>query len=111
MRLPRLSRATRLAGTIAIVAGLAIGFVDSRPGWDDTAITAVLLALAAGLASTIDPRRWLLWTAIVGGPIVLLEVPPSGSPAPMAALVFAGVGAAAGWLASRGAGPRTSPRR
>jgi len=88
------------------VAGLVIGYIDSRPGWDDTAITAVLLALAAGLATTLDPRRWLLWTAIVGGPIVLLEVPPSGSPAPMAALVFAGIGAAAGWLAARGSGPR-----
>lgn len=110
MRLPRLPRATRLAGAIAIVAGLGIGYVDSRPGWDDTAITVVLLALAAGLASTIDPRRWLVWIAIVGGPLVLLEVSPSGSPAPMAALVFAGVGAAAGWLASRGAAPRPSPR-
>jgi hypothetical protein len=109
--LPRISRATRLAGTIAIVAGLVIGYLDSRPGWDDTAITAVALALAAGLVTTIDPRRWLLWTAIVGGPIVLLEVPPSGSPAPMAALVFAGVGAAAGWVASRGAATRTSPGR
>jgi len=106
LRLPRVSRATRLAAAIAVIAGVAIGFIDSRPGWDDTAVTAVLLALAAGFASTIDPRRWLLWTAIVGGPIVLLEVPASGSPAPMAALVFAGVGAAAGWLASRGASPR-----
>ena len=106
MRLPRLSRATRLAGTIAVVAGLVIGVIDSRPGYDATAITAVLLALSAGVATTLDPRRWLLWTAIVGGPIVLFEVPSSGSPAPMAALVFAGIGAAAGWLASRGGAPR-----
>jgi hypothetical protein len=111
VRLPRLSRATRIAGTIAVVAGLAIGFIDSRPGWDDTAITAVLLALAAGIATTLDPRRWLLLTAIVGGPIVLLEVPSTGSLAPLAALVFAGVGAAAGWLAGRTAGPRTSAER
>ena len=87
---------------------MIIGYVDSRPGWDDTAITAVLLAIAAGLATTLDPRRWLLWAAIVGGPLVILEVSATGSPAPMAALVFAAVGAAGGWLASRGAGP--SPR-
>jgi hypothetical protein len=111
MRLPRISRATRMALTIAAVAGLVIGFIDSRPGWDDTAITAVLLAFAAGLVTTLDPRRWLLWTAIVGGPIVLLEVPSTGSPAPIAALVFAGVGAVAGWLATRTTGPKISPTR
>jgi hypothetical protein len=111
VKLPRISRATRIALTISVVAGLVIGFIDSRPGFDATAITAVLLALAAGLATTLDPRRWLLWTAIVAGPLVVLEVLPSNSPAPMAALVFAGVGAAAGWLAARGSGPRTSPRR
>ena len=106
VRLPRVSRATRIAGTIAIVAGLVIGFIDSRPGWNDTAITAVLLALAAGIVTTFDPRRWLLWTAIIGGPIVLLEAPATGSPGPLAALVFAGIGSAAGWLAARGPSPR-----
>jgi hypothetical protein len=111
VRRPHISRATKIAGTIAIVAGLVIGFIDSRPGFDATAITAVLLALAAGLATTLDPRRWLLWTAIVAGPLILLEVPPTNSPAPMAALVFAGIGAAAGWLASRGGVPRVGARR
>jgi hypothetical protein len=67
----------------------------------------VLLALSAGLVTTLDPRRWLLWTAIVAGPLVFLEVPATGSPAPMAALVFAGIGAAAGWLAARESGPRS----
>lgn len=71
----------------------------------------MLLALATGLVTTLDPRRWLLWTALVAGPLVILEVPATGSPAPMAALVFAGVGAAGGWLAARGSGPSSRPKR
>src|SRR5260221_4686994 len=77
VRLPRLSRATRIAGTIAIVAGLVIGVyrLATRLGrYGDHRCPA-----RARGGPRHDPRswRWLLWTAIVGGPLVLLEVASS----------------------------------
>jgi hypothetical protein len=86
----------------AVAAGAAIGYVDSRPGWDDTGITAGLLILAAGAAAAVSGRRPWLWALLVGGGTPLLEIPTGGSPASLAALLFAAVGALAGWLLARG---------
>jgi hypothetical protein len=86
----------------AVAAGAAIGYVDSRPGWDDTGITAGLLIVAAGAAAAVSGRRPWLWALLVGGATPLLEIPAGGSPASLAALLFATVGALAGWLVARG---------
>ena len=86
---------------LAVVGGLAIGFVDSRPGWDDTGITAGLLILAAGAAAIVSGRRPWLWALLLGAGTPLLEIPTGGSLASLAALVLAAVGALAGWLVSR----------
>jgi hypothetical protein len=86
----------------AVAAGAAIGYVDSRPGWDDTGITAGLLILAAGTAAAVSGRRPWLWALLVGGGTPLLEIPTGGSPASLAALLFAAAGAFAGWLVARG---------
>src|SRR4029079_10573434 len=42
----------RLGIAVGVVLGLALAFVDSRPGFDDTGITAVLL-IAAALVSVL----------------------------------------------------------
>ncbi len=86
----------------AAAAGVAIGFLDSRPGWDDTGITAGLLILAAGLVAGISGRRPWLWAILVGAGTPLFEIPTGGSPASLAALGFAAVGALVGWLVARG---------
>ena len=86
---------------IAGVAGIAIGYVDSRPGWDDTGITAVSLLLAAGIAAFVARRfPWLVAVA-TGIWVPLFELPYLASGGPLAALVFAAVGAAIGWLIRR----------
>ena len=41
---------------IALAMGIVIGFVDSRPGWDDTGITVVSLLLASGVAACVAGR-------------------------------------------------------
>ena len=46
--------------------------------------------------------RPLLWALVVGAWIPILEIPAAQSSAPLAALVFAGVGAAVGYLVARG---------
>ena len=86
----------------AAAVGLAIGYVDSRPGWDDTGITAGLLILAAGAAAAVSGRRPWLWALLVGAGTPLFEIPTGGSPAPLAALGFAAVGAVTGSLVARG---------
>ncbi|MFY9744863.1 MAG: permease prefix domain 1-containing protein [Acidobacteriaceae bacterium] len=50
----------------AIGLGLAIAWVDSRPHWDDSGITAGALLLSAGVLGLIGPRRPWLWALAIG---------------------------------------------
>jgi hypothetical protein len=86
---------------IALVAGIAIGYVDSRPGWDDTGITAISLLLAGGVAAFVVGRRPWLVALAAGIWVPLFELPYLASGGPLTALVFAGIGAAIGWLIRR----------
>ena len=86
---------------VAVVIGLAIGWNDSRPTWDDTGITAGLLVMAAALLGVVDPRRWWLWALLVGVGTPLLEIGGQSGSASLAAFVFSGVGAAGGAGARR----------
>lgn len=101
-RRPTLGLRTLAAATIALVGGIGIARMDSSPGFDDTGITAVGLLLAAALASALDGRWPLLWAVAVGAWIPLFEIPVARSSAPLAALVFAGIGAVVGHLAAKG---------
>ena len=100
----RPDRLTTVLGVAALAMGIAIGYVDSRPGWDDTGVTAGLLALAAAIVAAVDGRRPWLWTALVGLPLAIIEVPQTGSAAPLAGLLFAAVGASIGLVARRALG-------
>jgi hypothetical protein len=90
-----------IALAISLVAGIAIGWMDSRPGFDDTGITAVGLVLAACLASFVAGRAPWLWAVSTGIWVPLFELPGLASGGPLLALVFSGLGSAAGWLAAR----------
>ncbi len=50
----------------AVIVGLAIAWVDSRPHWDDSGITAGALLLSAGVLGLIGPRRPWLWALGIG---------------------------------------------
>ncbi len=55
--------------TILLAAGTAVGlliaYIDSRPSWDDTGITAGAMLLASGLMTLLGYRRpWLIALAI-----------------------------------------------
>jgi hypothetical protein len=50
---------------LAIIMGLFIAYVDSRPTWDDTGITVVTMLLSSGLLTLLGYRRpWLIALAI-----------------------------------------------
>ena len=91
------ARRTRLALAVALAAGIGIAYLDSRPGWDDTGITAGLLFLGAGLAAAIGRHRPWLWALIVGLPMPIIETTLLGFIGSWLALVFAFAGAFAGW--------------
>ena len=86
---------------IALMAGIAIGWNDSRATWDDTGITAGLLVAAAAAFGVIDPRRWWLWALLIGVGTPLFEIAGETGSASLAAFVFSGVGAAGGAGARR----------
>lgn len=90
-----------IAAIVAIGFGLAVAWMDSRPGFDATGITAGSLLIAGGVAAFIARRRPWLWALAAGIWVPLFEIRDVAMLAPLAALVFAGVGAGAGWFAGR----------
>ncbi len=74
-----LRRRHRAVLTIAIIAGIAIACVDSRPGWDDTGITAFALLTAAGLLGLFAPERPWRWALGIGAwiPLYLVAKTPT----------------------------------
>lgn len=89
-----------------MAVGTAIGYLDSRPGWDDTGITAGLLLLVAALVAGVDGGNPWVWALLVGLPLPIIELSGSGSTASLAALLFTGIGAGIGWLVRRATGSR-----
>jgi hypothetical protein len=86
---------------LALALGLLIALADSSPGWDSTAITAGALLLAAATAAFLGRRRPWLWALLVGLPTPLIEIGSGESTGSLAALVFAAIGSAAGWVLAR----------
>jgi len=94
---------------LAVLMGILIAFVDSRPTWDDTGITAGMMLLSSGLFTLLGHRRpWLIALA-VGLWTPLYETYLSGNfrlPGvillPLFILLLTFVGAYAGWAVRLG---------
>jgi hypothetical protein len=55
----------------ALVLGLAIAWMDTRPTWDDTGVTAGVVVAGSALATMVGLRLW--WAAAcVAGPLALV---------------------------------------
>ena len=86
---------------ISLVAGVLIGRLDSGAGWDDTAVTAGLLVISAGLASFIAGQFPWLFAVTTGMFVPLFELPGLAGGGSLGALLFSSIGAGLGWLAAR----------
>jgi len=78
---------------VGAVVGLLIAFIDSRPGWDDTGVTAGAIAISAcilALASASTP--WMIALA-VGLWVPAFALATTGNWGALLALVFAFGGA------------------
>jgi hypothetical protein len=88
------------AAGAALVLGVAIGCVDSRPTWDDTGITVAALVIASGFLAFLRPRAWWAIALGVGLPVPVMNVLFRGGLGAAVALLFttaaAGLGATAG---------------
>ena len=99
----------RRDGFLALVAGaigLTLGYLDSRPSWDDTGITVALLLLTSAIVAGLSGRRPWLWALLIGIWIPLLEVWGADGLASLVALAFSTLGAFGAYLLVRATGPR-----
>lgn len=86
-----------------LCAGLAIAWVDSRPGWDDTGITIGALLIATLLAGLARIPPWLA-VLLTAGPLLVAELPRGTGV--LLAVPFALAGAYGGaWLRKQLTGP------
>jgi len=47
--------------SLAVIAGLAIAWIDSRPNWDDTGITVLMVLVAASITGFLASQKpWLI---------------------------------------------------
>lgn len=100
--LPRNRIAKHLAlALVAVCIGIAIGLVDSSPGWDSTGLTAGALFVSAAAVAWVGRDRPWLWAVVVGLPTPVLDIARNGNPGSALALGFAAAGAAAGWALRR----------
>ena len=86
---------------LAVLAGLAIAWLDSRQGWDDTGVTAGLILLTSGGFAALRPARPWLWAVAIGGWIPLLGIASSGNYGSLLALAVSFLGAYSGALVVR----------
>lgn len=94
---------------VAIVTGLLIAYVDSRPTWDDTGITVMTMMFSSGLLTLLGYRRpWLialaigLWTPLYETYLSHDLRLPGVLLLPAFVLLITFVGAYAGWAARMG---------
>ena len=88
----------------AIASGLAIAYVDSRPTWDDTGVTAAAMVLVAGSLGLLGARRPWAWALLVGIWIpawAIARTPAVSMLAMLLVLLFPLAGAYAGMVVRR----------
>ncbi len=90
-----------VALAISLIGGIAIGWMDSRPGFDDTGITVFSLLLASGIAAAVAGRAPWLFAISTGVWVGVFELSGLTGGGPLAALAFSAVGATVGWLVGR----------
>lgn len=82
---------------LALAIGIGIAWIDSRPGWDDTGITAGLVFLSSAVLGAAAPRYPWAWALAIGGWIPLVELAQARNAGALLALAIAFAGAYAGW--------------
>ena len=92
---------------LALLIGAAITWIDTRPTWDDTGVTAGMIAIATALLGAAMPSRAWVWALAVGVWIPVIGI-AHGNMAAGLALVVALAGAYTGAMARKFSGRAAS---
>ncbi len=91
--------------TAALVAGSAIGYLDSRPNWDDTGVTVGAVLISAAIIGSLRPRLGVALGALVGVPVLAFEYLTSGGIVAMVVIAIGMVGGGLGVVLRGAASP------
>jgi hypothetical protein len=83
---------------LALALGTVIGWIDSRPGWDDTGITIGAVLLASAACGLLGPKMPWLWGFAAGSGVAAWGIVLNGTFAGLVALPVAVAGAYFGAL-------------
>ena len=83
---------------IAIALGMIIGFIDSRPHWDDTGVTVGMILIATACLGFVIPKRAWVWAISFGIWIPIWNILLYNKYSSLIALPIAFVGAYLGVL-------------
>ncbi len=76
----------------ATASGVIIGWIDTRPNWDDTGITTVLILISTIIIGGGSPKWAWLWALIVGGIMVCFNIMMYNNYGSIMALIVAFIG-------------------
>ena len=83
---------------IAMGLGLLITYVDTRPNWDDTGLSALAIFLSCGLLGVMGPARPWIWALAVGSWIPVFGIILKHNFGSLLALLIAFAGAYTGMV-------------
>jgi hypothetical protein len=86
----------RIVLAFAVVCGLVITWIDTRPDWRNAGITGGMLFAAAAICAVAAPRRVWIWALAVGAWLPLYWMVARHNFVSLVALVFAFAGAYVG---------------
>lgn len=96
-----MSRKFLLLLILSIIAGSAIGWIDSRPNWDDTGVTVGLIIISTAIMGGIMPEHAWLWGLVTGGIVSAMDIMLAANYGSLLAVAFAISGAYLGLLFTR----------
>jgi hypothetical protein len=85
--------------TIAILSGISIAFIDTRPHWDDAGISALMILISSFFCGLISPQSTWLIALAVGIWIPLFNIISTHNFGSLLALIPAFIGAFSGYFA------------
>jgi hypothetical protein len=84
--------------TTVVAAGFLIGWIDTRPSWDDSGITVAAILAASFIPGILHPSRAWLWALIVGCEVAGFNLIPNGHAGGLMAVPVSFIGAYCGAL-------------
>ncbi len=84
---------------IAVLLGLSVAYIDTRPHWDDTGISVLMILISAFICGLLSPQKpWLIALA-AGIWIPLFNIISNHNFGSLIALIPAFIGAYTGYFA------------